>query len=1001
MLKLIERTVILLTALCMVILLFPLEAAAEEIAPPERYGKLMLQQNSCYDTNELTRVYNTLAENYSLASEIMETSKTRYDVILEPQYDALTDSYNEVFYQARYMGQVYEYDYPEHFWLTGEVGPNTVKKPDLKTIYIKIIYVEINQNLYAQKDLFDSSADAIIASLDITAETSEYERAKLIHDKLIELAEYSPDAENASNAYGAIVDKAADSAGYAKAYQYLLCRAGIQAGTVTGTVKISDETRTWNFVRIDGKYYYTDVSADDFGDTASYKYFNITSSQMETERTINPLAFGELPVCNSTDAAYKEEVQNEHEHVYDKEKEDKKYLKSAVCGEYAVYFKSCSCGKASETETFASSSVTNHIFTQYLYNNDASCEADGTETAKCDRCEKTDTRTSEGTRLEHSFEYLYNGDATCLADGTKTPVCKNCGEKDETQTVTAEGTKRYHSFTNYVYNNDATCLRDGTETARCDNEGCPVTDVRTKEGSKKEHSYCVKEVRHPTCTVGGITFYKCSVEGCNAYYMGDEISPLGHTGGKATCTETAVCDRCDESYGEIAEHEYDTENWVGNDQTGHYHKCKNCSAHDEPQTHIPGPEATEANPQVCLECGYIIKPALTHQHKVTEVPAKYPTCTEPGNSKYYVCSCGKWFSDSFCFGEIVETSAVTLGPSGHRFGEYESDGNATCTYDGTETAQCKYCTAVHTRNAENGKLPHDYAPRLVKPTCTDGGYTEFTCNDCGDNYIDNVISPLEHSYESFVTAPSCTAVGFTEHICSRCKDKYTDSETSMLEHEWLDATCTAPITCKNCGIETGSPLGHSLSDWEMNSSEHWKVCTEESCQEEVPGTRGAHGDWNYDGACDFCGYDFPEIYSVTTGEKAVLEYVYDKPFLIIANGDYDKFMNVMVDDETVVRLFYTVSRGSTEIRFSSEYLKTLSLGVHTVKFIFADGVATAEFEIKSIGAPPSKETAPLRNYRSIVISENDYEEVNPSTGAPLFSLAPNIGARAAVKTIAR
>ena len=128
----------------------------------------------------------------------------------------------------------------------------------------------------------------------------------------------------------------------------------------------------------------------------------------------------------------------------------------------------------------------------------------------------------------------------------------------------------------------------------------------------------------------------------------------------------------------------------------------------------------------------------------------------------------------------------------------------------------------------------------------------------------------------------------------------------------------------------------------------------------------------------------------------MLEYVYDKPFLIIANGDYDKFMNVMVDGETVVRLYYTVSPGSTEIRFSSEYLKTLSLGVHTVKFIFADGVATAEFEIKSIGAPPS-DAAPIKNYRRIVIAENDYEEVNPSTGAPLLDFAPLCGAKAAAK----
>ncbi|MBQ4365007.1 MAG: hypothetical protein II804_01960, partial [Clostridia bacterium] len=82
--------------------------------------------------------------------------------------------------------------------------------------------------------------------------------------------------------------------------------------------------------------------------------------------------------------------------------------------------------------------------------------------------------------------YVYNNDATCTADGTETASCdRGCGVTD---TRTAEGTKLAHSFTNYVYNNDATCTADGTETASCD-RGCGVTDTRTAEGTKLPHSY--------------------------------------------------------------------------------------------------------------------------------------------------------------------------------------------------------------------------------------------------------------------------------------------------------------------------------------------------------------------------------------------------------------------------------------------------------------------------------------------------------------------------------
>ena len=44
-----------------------------------------------------------------------------------------------------------------------------------------------------------------------------------------------------------------------------------------------------------------------------------------------------------------------------------------------------------------------HSFTSYVYNEDATYTADGTETATCDNCDETDTRTAEGTMLTYTF----------------------------------------------------------------------------------------------------------------------------------------------------------------------------------------------------------------------------------------------------------------------------------------------------------------------------------------------------------------------------------------------------------------------------------------------------------------------------------------------------------------------------------------------------------------------------------------------------------------------
>ncbi len=128
-----------------------------------------------------------------------------------------------------------------------------------------------------------------------------------------------------------------------------------------------------------------------------------------------------------------------------------------------------------------------HSYTNYVYNNDASCGVDGTETAVCDNgCSETDTRTKLGSALSHSYtekvasETFKVSDATCTEKAIYNYSC-SCGEKG-TETF-ASGEVLPHSFTNYVSDNNAWIYEDGTKTAVCDN-GCGETDTKTDVGSK-------------------------------------------------------------------------------------------------------------------------------------------------------------------------------------------------------------------------------------------------------------------------------------------------------------------------------------------------------------------------------------------------------------------------------------------------------------------------------------------------------------------------------------
>jgi len=77
---------------------------------------------------------------------------------------------------------------------------------------------------------------------------------------------------------------------------------------------------------------------------------------------------------------------------------------------------------------------------------------------------------------------------------------------------------------------------------------------------------------------------------------------------------------------------------------------------------------------------------------------------------------------------------------------------------------------------------HNYAASTVPPTCTEGGYTLYTCT-CGASYRGQEKTALGHSYTVTVVAPTTASQGYTLHKCSRCGASYQDSYTPQLAQE--------------------------------------------------------------------------------------------------------------------------------------------------------------------------------------------------------------------------
>lgn len=127
----------------------------------------------------------------------------------------------------------------------------------------------------------------------------EYVIEKYFHDYLIASCTYDEEAanadaethENAYSAYGALVDGRAVCEGYAKAMQLLLQKKAIPATVVMGYAADDGESHMWNLVRINGSYYYLDVTWDDNDTIPQYTFFNMTSDTMQRTHKpdVNPL----------------------------------------------------------------------------------------------------------------------------------------------------------------------------------------------------------------------------------------------------------------------------------------------------------------------------------------------------------------------------------------------------------------------------------------------------------------------------------------------------------------------------------------------------------------------------------------------------------------------------------------------------------------------------------------------------------------------------------------
>ena len=117
--------------------------------------------------------------------------------------------------------------------------------------------------------------------------------------------------------------------------------------------------------------------------------------------------------------------------------------------------------------------------------------------------------------------------------------------------------------------------------------------------------------------------------------------------------------------------------------------------------------------------------------------------------------------DDYCLDTTCNLCGEVREEPGHTFENYVSNGDATCTKNGTETAKCEYCDVTDTRVDADSKIAHDYS----EATCE----VRKTCKLCGHE----IGGFADHIYGEWKTTIPATneTTGIQEKVCTVCNYK--------------------------------------------------------------------------------------------------------------------------------------------------------------------------------------------------------------------------------------
>ena len=302
---------------------------------------------------------------------------------------------------------------------------------------------------------------------------------------------------------------------------------------------------------------------------------------------------------------------------------------------------------------------------------------------------------------------------------------------------------------------DATCKEEGYTLHKCKECGDEYKDSTT---AKLNHTYTEKVTKEPTCSLAG--------------------------------EKTLTCSACGDTKTES----------IAKDATKHHYVHINVVD--------PTCEENGYTSRTC-ECGDTITdtPTLAKGHEYTSVVTN-PTCSAMGYTTH-TCNCGDTYVDTYVqttshnYVAVVTNPTCSLGgytthtcsgcsdsyvdtytePAGHKWDNGTTTKTASCSVSGEITYKCTVDGCEETRIVNTGKTSHTYVPVVTAPTCTEDGYTTYTCI-CNHSYISNIVAKKGHIFAksaTTITPATCTEDGEAVYKCTG--DNCSETKVEIIPHK--------------------------------------------------------------------------------------------------------------------------------------------------------------------------------------------------------------------------